>query len=111
MSKVGISLKINVSMIEKARLFKGAKGMYLDCTTFVDLDELDQYGNSGMITQDVTKEEKNSGTKGPILGNSKVFWRGEGKQESQSRPHQPAEDRGQPQAAVMDDFDDSSIPF
>ena len=54
MSKVGISGKINVKEIEKARLFQGAKGTYLDFTMFVDLDELDQYGNSGMITQDVT---------------------------------------------------------
>lgn len=74
MSKIGVSLKIDVSRIEKARLFKGQKGTYLDCTAFIDLDELDQYGNSGMITQDVTKEEKEAGTKGPILGNSKVFW-------------------------------------
>jgi len=112
MSKVGISLKIDVTKIDKARLFKGAKGMYLDCTTFVDLDNLDQYDNSGMITQDVSKEEKDSGTKGPILGNCKVFWRGEGKQESQSRPHQSAEQQGQPQPAPsnFDNFDDD-IPF
>lgn len=110
MSKVGISLKINVSMIEKARLFKGAKGMYLDCTTFVDLDNLDQYGNSGMITQDVTKEEKVAGTQGPILGNSKIFWRGEGK-ESQSTPHQSAENQGQPQAAVGGFADLEDVPW
>tara|TARA_R110000851_G_scaffold133381_4_gene268231 strand:+ start:6432 stop:6875 length:444 start_codon:yes stop_codon:yes gene_type:complete len=38
--------------------------------------------------------------------------KGEGKQESQSRPHQSAEQRGQPQAAATgyDNFDDS-IPF
>jgi hypothetical protein len=84
MSKIGVSLKIDVSKIDKARLFKGAKGVYLDCTAFIDLDELDQYGNSGMITQDVTKEEKQSGTKGPILGNSKIFWKdgGQGQQQS-----------------------------
>ena len=107
MSKVGISLSIDVSKIDKNRIFVGKKGKYIDLTAFVDLDELDQYGNSGMITQDVSKEEKDSGTKGPILGNSKVFWKGEGKQ---SRPHQSAENQGQPQAAI-DDFDDSEIPF
>tara|TARA_R110000744_G_scaffold361181_1_gene468869 strand:- start:338 stop:631 length:294 start_codon:yes stop_codon:yes gene_type:complete len=97
MSKIGVSLKIDVSKIDKARLFKGAKGVYLDCTAFIDLDELDQYGNSGMITQDVTKEEKQSGIKGPILGNSKIFWK-DGQQ-------------GQQQAIVTDPFDDSPIPF
>jgi len=74
MSKIGVSLKINVSMIEKARLFAGQKGQYLDATVFIDLDQLDQYGNSGMITQDVSKEEKAQNVKGAILGNCKVFW-------------------------------------
>ena len=75
MAKIGVSLKINVSMIEKARLFAGQKGHYLDATVFIDTDQLDQYGNSGMITQDVTKPEKDQGVKGPILGNCKVFWK------------------------------------
>ncbi|HHZ68819.1 MAG TPA: hypothetical protein EYN54_00725, partial [Methylococcaceae bacterium] len=61
MSKVGVSLKINVSQIDKARLFAGQKGHYLDATVFIDLDQLDQYGNSGMITQDITKDEKQQG--------------------------------------------------
>ena len=74
MSKIALSLKINVSQIDKARLFAGQKGKYLDATIFVDLSELDQYGNSGMITQDVSKEEKQQGVKGNILGNGKIFW-------------------------------------
>ena len=105
MSKIGISLKIDVSKIDKSRLFKGAKGVYLDATAFVDLNELDQFGNSGMITQDVSKEEKMSGTKGAILGNTKVFWKGEGQREHQSTPHQPAI-----QASGEDSFNDD-IPF
>jgi len=99
MSKIGVSLKIDVSKIEKARLFKGSKGTYLDATAFIDLDELDQYGNSGMITQDVTKAEKDAGTKGAILGNAKVFWRDGG------QSHRPS---SQPQP---DAFDDSDVPF
>ena len=74
MGKIALSLKINVSQIDKARLFSGQKGTYLDATIFVDLAELDQYGNSGMITQDVSKDEKAQGVKGNILGNGKVFW-------------------------------------
>lgn len=74
MSKIALSLKIDVSKIDKQRLFTGQKGTYLDATIFVDLAELDQYGNSGMITQDVSKDEKAQGVKGNILGNGKVFW-------------------------------------
>ena len=74
MGKIALSLKINVSQIDKERLFQGNKGKYLDCTIFVDLEQLDQYGNSGMITQDVSKDEKQQGVKGNILGNGKIFW-------------------------------------
>jgi hypothetical protein len=76
--KIGISIKLDVTKIDKARLFKGEKGTYLDLTTFVELDEADQYGNHGFIAQEQSKEERDSGAeKPPILGNCKVFWRGE----------------------------------
>lgn len=74
MAKIALSLKINLNDIDMARVFQGKKGQYLDATIFVNMDELDQYGNSGMITQDVSKEEKDQGVKGNILGNGKVFW-------------------------------------
>tara|TARA_R110000851_G_scaffold277746_1_gene430863 strand:+ start:289 stop:735 length:447 start_codon:yes stop_codon:yes gene_type:complete len=74
MAKIALALKINLSQIDMARAFQGQKGQYLDATIFVDMNELDQYGNSGMITQDVSKEEKGQGVKGNILGNGKIFW-------------------------------------
>lgn len=90
MAKVGVSLKIDVSRIDKNKLFKGAKGVYLDAQVFIDIDELDQYGNSGMITQAVTKEEKAQGVKGNILGNAKVFWKDQRQapKNQQQAPHQ-----------------------
>ena len=108
MSKIGVSLKIDVSKIEKARLFKGQKGVYLDATVFIDTAELDQYGNSGMITQDVKKEEKDQGVKGAILGNCKVFWNDSAQQPQQ----QPQAQQAQPQAQGNDfnNFNDD-IPF
>jgi hypothetical protein len=73
--KVGVNLKIDVTKIDKSRFFIGKNGAkYLDMTAFIDLKEQDQYGNNGMIVQPVSKEEKQAGVKGPILGNSKVFW-------------------------------------
>lgn len=75
MSKIGVALKIDVTKIEKARLYQGNKGTYLDATVFIDMDNPGPYGDHGMITQDVTKEERQAGTKGPILGNCKVFFR------------------------------------
>jgi len=76
MSKVAVSLKIDLNKLEQARIFHGKNGaQYLDATVFIDLDQFDQYGNSGMITQSVKKEEKQQGVKGNILGNASVFWR------------------------------------
>lgn len=70
-----LKLNIDVTKIDKARLFTGSKGTYLDATVLLKDDD-DQYGNSGMIVQDVTKEERESGQgqRGEILGNAK--WMG-----------------------------------
>lgn len=73
--KIAVNLKIDVTKIDKSKLFKGKNGnMYLDAQVFIDLDEDDQYGNNGMITQAVSKEERASGVKGNILGNTRKFW-------------------------------------
>jgi len=106
MSKIGVSLKINVSKIQKERLFKGKNGSYLDATVFIDPDNVDEYGNNGMITQDVTKEERDSGTQGPILGNCKVFW----KDDKGQNKIAPAASQAATQAPAMDGLDDD-IPF
>jgi hypothetical protein len=72
--KVGISLKIDCTKIDKSRLYKGAKGTYLDLTTFVDTEQRDQYENNGFISQSLTKEEREAKYQTPILGNVKVFY-------------------------------------
>jgi len=72
--KVGISVRIDVTKIDKSRLYKGAKGTYLDLTTFVDTEQQDQYENNGFISQSLTKEEREAKAKTPILGNVKVFY-------------------------------------
>ena len=101
MAKIGVSLKIDVSKIEKARLFQGQKGTYLDATVFIDTAELDQYGNSGMITQDVKKEEKQNGVKGAILGNCKVFWNDAGQSPQQQQQQTQQQTQQQPQGGYQ----------
>ncbi len=105
MAKVGVSLKLNLSNIDKSKLFKGAKGTYLDAQVFIDLDELDQYGNSGMITQAVSKEDRDAGQKGAILGNCKVFWK-----DAAQAPQQQVNQSYQANTTVTDDYSDE-IPF
>jgi len=82
MSVVGISASIDVSKIDKEKLVKGKKGTYLNITAFVDTENKDQYDNNGMVTQSTTQEEREAGTRGVILGNTKVFYQGESKQGS-----------------------------
>ena len=72
-----ISLKIDVSAIDKSKLFKGKKGTYLDCTLLFN-ETPDKYGNNGMIVQETTKEERAAGQKGNILGNGKQIASGSG---------------------------------
>lgn len=127
--KVGIELRIDVTKIDKARLYKGEKGTYLTMTAFVDLDQVDQYDNNGMITH---KKEKDEQVNAPILGNTKVFWKddvqhatppqqapqqqgGYQQQAPQQVPQQvpqqsPMANNPRPQMAPADDFDDD-IPF
>lgn len=62
---------IDVTKINKEKLYKGKKGTYLSITIWLD-DEKDQYGNNGMIVESITKSERDAGNKGTILGNVKV---------------------------------------
>jgi hypothetical protein len=90
-----IKAKIDVTKIDKSKLFKGAKGTYLDITLLENRDGVDQYGNNFMVVQDVSKADREAGIKGAILGNAKI-----------------QERRGQPPAAAVtapDAGDD--VPF
>lgn len=84
MAVLGVSLRIDVTKIDKSKLYKGAKGTYLDVTTFIDTDNEDKFGNNGMVTQSVTAEEREAGTKGAILGNNKIFMNKDSSGESKS---------------------------
>jgi len=85
-----IAVNLDVKKIDKTKLYVGKKGTYLDAVVFLK-DEADEYGNHGFIVQSVTKEEREKGVKGEILGNVKIL----GQQE-------------QPQKAKVDD---DGLPF
>ena len=111
--KIGIEFKIDVTKIEKARLYQGQKGTYLTISSFVDLGVQDQYGNNGMVTH---KKEQNE-ERAPILGNAKVFWTDAPQQQQapqqqyqQQQPQQYQQQAPQQAPQGMDDFD-SNIPF
>jgi hypothetical protein len=74
MSEQTIAVKIDVTKIEKARLFKGSKGTYLDAVLIAKRSD---YGDDFMVVQSVSKEEREQGIKGPIIGNAKFLQRRE----------------------------------
>jgi len=80
-----ITAKIDVTKIDKAKLFPGKNGAkYLD---IVLMDRQDAYGNDYMVVKGVSKEDRNAGVKGAILGNAKIFRkRGPPQQATQSKP-------------------------
>ena len=82
-----ITGSIDVTKIDKARLYKGEKGTYLNFKIMVR-DEQDKYGNDGFIAESVSKEEREAGQKGTILGNIRIV---AGKQ-SEPAPEAPAAD-------------------
>lgn len=63
-----ISAKINVLKIDKNRLFKGSAGTYLDIVLIPHRQGRDQYGQDGFVAENLSKEERESGAKGSILG-------------------------------------------
>ena len=91
-----IKLKINVSAITKSKLFKGAKGIYLDATLIETPNS--EFGDY-MIVEDVTKEERLDGQRGPILGNAKIIGQ------------QQAPRKDPPQRAPSPDSDEDDIGF
>jgi hypothetical protein len=67
--------KIDVTLIDKTALFVGkAKPdgrvpKYLDCALHENKDGPDKFGNHGFITQSLSKERRDAGERGPIIGN------------------------------------------
>jgi len=94
-----ITAKIDVSKIDKSALYKGKKGTYLNVTL---IEREDDFGNSHMVFQDIGKERREAGEKGPILGNGRTITHPDTKKAEQAPP-KPA-----PQSPVEDDED---LPF
>ena len=100
------TVKINVTRILKEHLFEGKAGKYLDLVLMENKDGPDQYGNDGFVIQGVSKEARERGEKGPIIGNWKTVER---KMPAQQKPAtKPA---AQPAPADGAPPEDDDVPF
>ena len=68
-----IKASINLNNIDKSKIIDGKKGKYLPITITLN-DELDQFGNSGPVVVQQTKEEREAKVAKVYLGNVKVVW-------------------------------------
>lgn len=66
---MAIKLKIDVSKISKPDLYQGKKGIYLDAVLFENRDGQSEYGDDGYVVQGISKEKREAGERGPIIGN------------------------------------------
>lgn len=89
-----ITGKIDVKKISKERLYKGKNGTYLDMV-LIDTPN-DKYGNDYMIVESITKEERDQGMKGKIIGSAKIL----------NKREQPASPEAESMAAS-----DADLPF
>jgi hypothetical protein len=107
--KQTIDISIDVSKIDKTALYESPKTgkKYLSMSVLIREDK-DQYGNDGFIVQKISKDRKDAGERGPILGNCKIMdW--DAPKRSQ---HGEAKANGYaPQANAQDDDDSDTIPF
>lgn len=93
---------INVKKLEKESFHHGQKGIYTDLIFFENRDGEDEYGNLGFVVQGISKERRDQGERGPIVGNWKDTDMRPGQSPAQG---QQAPSDGQGQA------DGDDIPF
>lgn len=101
-----ITASINRDRIDRKALIPGKNGTYLDIALFENKNGPDKFGNTGFVVQNLPKERRDKGEKGPIIGNWKHV-------ERKTDGHRSPNQNGAPPPAqggfVEDDGD--SIPF
>lgn len=105
--KYGVEVSIDVTKIDKSRLYEGKNGAkYLTMTTFIDTENPNEFGNHGFISEKQTREESESKTYTTILGNVKVFWEGESQQQQPPQQNQGQQIPQNNQREYQDDAED-----
>ena len=82
-----ISLSIKTEKLEKEHIIQGKSGKIVAVVLFENKDGKGQYGDDGLVVQSVSKEARENGVRGPIVGN----WRyiGQGASAGSNRNHKP----------------------
>lgn len=103
-----ISVKVDVTKLLKEHFFKGKKGLYADLILIPTPDS--EYGNF-MVVQDLPRELRDSGVKGPILGNAKYLGQPQQGGQATARTGGRSGPPSQVPSFQAPGMDDDSIPF
>lgn len=103
-----IKASINVTKIDKTAIIPGKSGKYVGMTFISNKGGPDQYGNDGFVVQEISEERRDTGERGPIIGN----WR-EIKKKSYVPPGKPqgSADRTERYQGQTHDQEGAEIPF
>lgn len=101
MSKM-ISLRIDVSKIDKSKLFKGGKGTYLDLTVALN-DQADQFGRDVSVWVQQSKDERSANQPKNYLGGGKTIYDSNRQQPQNHNYQQQSTGYQQPQLPNSDD--------
>ena len=107
MATIGLNFSIDVTKLDKTRFYQGKKGTYANLTVFVD-SEQGQYGDNGIISEQLSKEERDQKLQLPIIGNVKIFYTKDADNFAQQKAQQTAP--AHHETPPIEDFDDD-IPF
>ena len=99
MANKPIKIRIDVTKILKRHIYTGKKGKYLDCVVWPNRDGADDYGFTHRVVQEVSREAREAGEKGPIIGNLAM------PEQEQSKPEPKGE------AVTADGMEEDDIPF
>ena len=96
---------IDLNKIPKDKIYKGKKGNYLPIVITIN-DELGNYGDSGPIIVEQTKDEREAKVDKVYLGNVKIVWTNGTNVDA--APKEDGQPQQLPRAVVLEDDD---LPF
>ena len=78
--------------MDKQYLYEGKTGKFLEVTLLESKNGPDKYGNDGFVVQGVSKEARDRGERGPIIGSWKHSTKAPRSQGHPTGGHQPVDD-------------------
>lgn len=99
-------LRIDVTKIPREAIFIGKKGKYVTLVLHENKDGRDAYDNDGFAALEISKEEREAGERGAIVGNwQHLGQKPQGTHSSKPKPSAPSA------PAHAEQGEDDDIPF